>query len=163
VNAGSLLPEQRKRLIEILNIIRPAGRQVRFFLLQLTSGRIPAAVDAHSNSIQPALQILAPPLATTSQPSPPKSAVIPPMIVRLAPANSIVTQIDTIPQALGQNSARRARHLLTQSPEGSADCPCWLDVTTELMKFDPRSAAIRGAITEWENKYTPIVVSLVVR
>jgi hypothetical protein len=81
VNAGSLLPEQRKRLIEILNIIRPwlEGKSVSSPAATSQAAAFqPQSTGSIQTQSRPApVQPAAPPLATTSQPSPPKSAVIP--------------------------------------------------------------------------------------
>jgi hypothetical protein len=75
-----------------------------------------------------------------------------------APAHSIVTQIDTILQARLAGTPLEERGIfLTQSSEGG------VIVYVGLTRYygvdevpDPEiKAAIRGAIVEWENKYTP--------
>ncbi len=75
-----------------------------------------------------------------------------------APAGSIVTQIDTILQAHLAGTPLEDRGVfLAQSPEGG------VMVYVGLTKYmglddvpDPEiKAAIRAAISEWEDKYTP--------
>jgi hypothetical protein len=162
VNAGPLLPEQRKRLIEILSIIRPwlEGKPVS---PPAATSQPPAFQPQSTASIQtqsrPApVQPASPPPATTSQPSPPKSAVIPVEDRPVAPANSIVTQIDTILQARLAGTPLEERGVfLTQSPEGGVIVYVGLTRYNGIDEVpDPEiKAALRGAITEWENKYTP--------
>jgi cell division protein FtsN len=163
VNPISLVPEQRKRLIEILNIMRP--------WLEGKPASPPAATSqppAFRPSTTPSLQTQSrpapvqpaspPPPAPTSQPGPPKPAVIPVEDRPAAPANSIVTQIDTILQARLAGTPLEERGVfLTQSPEGGVIVYIGLKRYNGLDEVpDPEiKAAIRGAITEWENKYTP--------
>ena len=75
-----------------------------------------------------------------------------------APAGSIVSQIDSILQTRLVGTPLEDRGVfLAQSPEGG------VIVYVGLTKYmgiedvpDPEiKAAIRAAITEWENKYTP--------
>lgn len=76
----------------------------------------------------------------------------------MAPAGSIVTQIDSVLQSrLAGTSLEDRGIFLAQSPEGG------VMVYVGLTKYmgiedvpDPEvKAAIRAAIAEWENKYTP--------
>lgn len=76
----------------------------------------------------------------------------------IAPAGSIVTQIDSVLQTRLVGTPLEDRGVfLTQSPEGG------VMVYVGLTKYagiddvpDPEiKAAIRAAITEWEDKYTP--------
>jgi hypothetical protein len=75
-----------------------------------------------------------------------------------APSGSIVNQIDSVLQQRLVGTPLEERGIfLTQSPEGG------VIVYVGLTKYmgiddvpDPEvKAAIRAAITEWENKYTP--------
>jgi hypothetical protein len=163
VNAGSLLPEQRKRLIEILSIIRPwlEGKPVSppaetsqppAFQPQSTP---PLQTQSAPAPVQPASP---PPATPVSQPSPAKPAVIPVEDRPAAPANSIVTQIDTILQARLVGTPLEERGVfLTQSPDSGVIVYVGLTRYNGIDDVpDPDiKAAIRGAITEWENKYTP--------
>ncbi len=154
VSPIALLPEQRKRLVEILNIMRP----------WLDASQKPIATMATplapSQPKPVPVQTAAPPLRSqpTPQPSTPRPAIIPPEDRPSAPANSIVTQIDTILQEQLKGSALEERGVfLTQSAEGG------VIVFVGLTRYhgvdevpDPEiKAAIRAAIKVWEDKYTP--------
>jgi len=159
VNPISLSSDQRKRLIEILNIIRPwlEGKPAS------TPSRItqPPPPPISSTQAQPKPAPVQPASFSpqpTPQPSAPKPATIPMEERPSAPANSIVTQIDSILQMRMVGTPLEERGVfLTQSPEGS------VIVYVGLTRYhgvdevpDPEiKAAIRAAITEWENKYTP--------
>jgi hypothetical protein len=163
VNPISLSPEQRKRLIEILNIMRPwlEGKPVS---TPATTSQPPAFQPQSTPSIQtharpaPAQPAAPPPPMTTPQPSAPKPAVIPVEDRPAAPANSIVTQIDTILQARLAGTPLEERGIfLTQSSEGGVIVYVGLTRYNGIDEVpDPEiKAALRGAITEWESKYTP--------
>lgn len=165
VSPISLLPEQRKRLIEILNIMRPwlEGRPTPVSAPG-TASQPPSFQPQSTPSIQtqsrpaPVQPVSPTPPATTSQPSMPKPAVIPVEDRPAAPANSIVTQIDTILQARLAGTPLEERGIfLTQSAEGGVIVYVGLTRYNGIDEVpDPEiKAAIRGAITEWENKYTP--------
>ena len=171
VNPVSLLPEQRKRLIEILNILRPwlEGKPASAPSVATApppfkpSASAALAPGAHVNPtqgrpapVQPASATPQP--ASTSQPGARKPAVIAPEDRPAAPPNSIVTQIDTILQTRLEGTALGERGIfLTQSAEGG------VIVYVGLTRYhgvdevpDPEiKAAIRAAITEWEDKFTP--------
>ena len=99
--------------------------------------------------------------APSTPPAPrpaPRPATIAPEDRPAAPAGSIVSQIDSILQArLGGTPLEDRGVFLAQSPEGG------VMVYVGLTKYmgvndvpDPEiKAAIRAAIAEWENKYTP--------
>jgi hypothetical protein len=75
-----------------------------------------------------------------------------------APANSIVTQIDTILQARLAGTPLEDRGVfLTQSPEGGVIVYVGLTRYTGVDEVPDTEvkAAIRAAISEWEHKYTP--------
>jgi hypothetical protein len=161
VDPVSLSSEQRKRLMEVLNILRP--------WLESKPVADPS-VGAQASSFQarptPSLQTPArpappqpTPLSTsTSQTRAPKPAVIPLEDRPAAPANSIVTQIDTILQSRLIGTPLEERGIfLTQSAEGGVIVYVGLTRYNGIEEVpDPEiKAAIRGAITEWENKYTP--------
>jgi hypothetical protein len=156
VNTSSLSSDQRKRLIEMLNFIRPWLENKPAPAPAMTTPPIPPAtqpapvVSAPSNP-KPVAQPLA---QTQDQPAAPaaKSDRLP------APATSIVAQIDSILQAHLVGTPLEGRGIfLTQSPEGGVNVYVGLtryagvdDVPDAEVK-----AAIRAAISEWENKYTP--------
>ncbi len=146
VNPISLSSEQRRRLIDMLNIMRP-----------WLEGR-----SAPSPSPRPAIPSPSAPPSTVedrlstfgggppeSKPAPPKPA---------APASSIVGQIDSILQARLAGTPLEGRGIfLAQSPEGGVIVYIGLTRYNGLDEVpDPEiKAAIRAAISEWENKYTP--------
>ena len=75
-----------------------------------------------------------------------------------APANSIVGQIDAVLQErLAGTSLSDRGVFLTQSPEGGVSVYVGLTRYNGIDDVpDPEiKAAIRAAIAEWENKYTP--------
>lgn len=163
VNPISLLPEQRKRLIEILNIMRPwlEGKPVP---VVPTSTQAPGFQPQSTPSMQtplkpaPVQPASPPPPPVVSQPSAPRPAVIPVEDRPAAPANSIVTQIDTILQARLEGTPLAERGIfLTQSSEGGVIVYVGLTRYNGVDEVpDPDiKAAIRAAITEWENKFTP--------
>ncbi len=152
VDTTALTVDQRKRLIEMLSLMRPwlEGKPVAAPI------KSPAAETPQAASV--------PSTPATPPPSPVSGSVTPrPVTIAkedrpIAPAGSIVTQIDSILQARLAGSPLEDRGVfLTQSPEGA------VMVYVGLTKYpgidevpDPEiKAAIRAAITEWENKYTP--------
>jgi hypothetical protein len=188
VNPISLLADQRKRLIEILNIMRPwlEGRSAPAPAPSVTTQPPPPAsqptpavqTQFKSASVQP----ISPPPAASSKPSPAPGADLPRMQVPgsadttqgkptapkpatiakedrpSAPANSIVNQIDSILQMRLVGTPLEERGIfLTQSPESGVIVYVGLTRYNGIDDVpDPEiKAAIRAAITEWENKYTP--------
>lgn len=151
VDTSALTVDQRKRLIEMLNVIRPwlEGRPA-------PAPTIPPPPPAQP---MPAAQ---PQTSSAPQPIPPAAALVnaakPKDDRPAAPATSIVGQIDAILQERLNGTPLDARGIyLSQSPEGG------VIVNVGLQKFngidevtDPEiKATLRAAITEWENKYTP--------
>jgi hypothetical protein len=153
-NTASLSPEQRRRLIEMLSLMRPwlEGRPAPAPSMK-TSGLPsadqpgPAPLSSVPSTPKPAPQPAAPRASTIAKEDRPA-----------APANSIVTQIDTILQARLAGTPLGERGIfLTQSPEGGVIVYVGLTRYTgvdEVPDADVK-AAIRAAISEWENKYTP--------
>ena len=161
VDTSALSVEQRKRLIEMLTVMRPwlEGKPVHAPVATTTpppSQPKPAPVVSAS----------APPSAIDPIPSRPISAPIssprPATIAKedrpVSAPTSIVGQIDQILQASLEGSPLEDRGVfLTQSPEGGVMVYIGL---TKYMSIDDVpdaeiKAAIRAAIAEWENKYTP--------
>ena len=152
----SLTIDQRKRLIEMLTVIRPwlEGRPA-----PVPSAVTPPPSTPTSHPSQPQ------PVATTPTPSTLRAATPQPSVPRPAPekeaapkAVGIVGQIDSVLQARLFGTPLEGRGIyLSNSPEGG------VIVNVGLQKFngidevtDPEiKAALRAAITEWENKYTP--------
>jgi hypothetical protein len=175
VNPISLSADQRRRLVDMVNIIRPwlEGRAVPPAAQPMkpapTSSPRPSTLDERLNAIgsspapqnKPASpQPEPPPTRQTAQPPAPGSR--PSASAKedrpAAPPNSIVGQIDSILQARLAGTHLEGRGIfLTQSPEGGVNVYVGLtrynaidDVPDAEIK-----AAIRAAISEWEDKYTP--------
>jgi len=150
VNPISLLPEQRKRLIEVLNIMRPwlEGRSASAPSV-MTSPPPPSGKPTPA-PVQPA--------STSPRPSAPRPATIAKEDRPAAPADSIVTQIDRILQERLEGTPLEERGVfLTQSAQGGVMVYVGLTRYNAVDEVpDPEvKAAIRAAITEWENRYTP--------
>ena len=171
VNPISLSSDQRKQLIDMLNIMRPwlEGRSAPAPKpAPPPASAQPATLDERLNAIggspelrnKPAApQPVAPPARQTA---PPPAASRPSTLAKedrpLAPASSIVGQIDAILQARLAGSSLEERGIfLAQSPEGSVIVYVGLTRYNGIDDVpDPEiKAAIRAAISEWENKYTP--------
>jgi hypothetical protein len=170
VNPMSLSADQRRRLIDMLNIVRPwlEGRTPPA-AAPASSSRptVPPAPSPTPTTLEERLQAIGSPPPSRSSPVPPASppsqpASRPATISKedrpSAPANSIVSQIDGILQERLAGTPLEERGIfLTQSPEGSVNVYVGLtryngidDVPDAAIR-----AAIRAAIAEWENKYTP--------
>jgi len=167
-NTSSLSAGQRKRLIEMLTVMRP-----------WLEGKPAAAPVPPAPPAGPTVQDR---LSAVSAPPPPKGQVQPqPRPVPVTPsapppapatppgtiakedrpalaANSMIGQIDTILQSRLAGTPLEARGVfLAQSPEGGVNVYVGL---TRYMGIDdvpdPEiKAVIRAAIAEWERKYTP--------
>jgi hypothetical protein len=153
-DTSSLSPEQRRRLIEMLTLMRP----------WLEGRSAPAPAPSPKTSPPPSPPRPGPvssELATprlTPQPSAPRASTIAREDRPSAPANSIVTQIDAILQARLAGSPLEDRGVfLTQSPEGGVSVYVGLTryAGVEEVPDAEVKAAIRAAIAEWENRYTP--------
>ena len=171
VDPLSLSSSQRKRLIDMLNIMRPwlearsAASSSRptappFPAVQPTTlnDRLNAIGNASPES-KPVVPSPAVPPPVQPAPSP---AARPSTIAKedrpAAPANSIVSQIDTILQSHLAGTPLEERGIfLTQSLEGGVNVYVGLTRYNGIDDVpDPQiKAAIRAAISEWENKYTP--------
>lgn len=170
VNPISLTSDQRKRLIDMLNIMRPwlEGRAAP--TPQSPPRSAPPPSSAPPATVEDRLDALggSPP---ESKPVPAKPASPPPQqppAARpgstakddrpVAPANSIVGQIDTILQSRLAGTHLEGRGIfLAQSPDGGVAVFIGLTRYSGIDDVpDPEiKAAIRAAISEWENKYTP--------
>lgn len=147
--SGPLSAEKKKRLIELITILRPL----------LEGGQVSQAVP------QPAAPVQAPPPA----PVPVQAAVSRPVALaspiakkpeaeKNIKALSIVQQIDTVLQGRLVDTPLAKRGIrLQESSEGGVEVyvglekfPSVDDVSDETIK-----AAIRAAIAEWEVKFTP--------
>ena len=159
VDTSSLSSDQRKRLIEMLNFIRPwlenkpapaPPTMTPPTLSQpasVTNARPATPAVSASVTPQPGAQTQDRSAASTAKSDRPA-----------APANSIVGQIDSILQERLVGTPLEGRGIfLAQSPEGG------VNVYVGLTRYngvddvpDPEiKAAIRAAISEWEDKYTP--------
>ncbi|HJS18361.1 MAG TPA: hypothetical protein VJ785_06420 [Anaerolineales bacterium] len=157
MNTSSLTADQRKRLIEMLTLMRPwlEGKPAVAPVVKpspLQSQPTPVEADRQGTPA-PSTSAAAPPPVR-----PQKPATIAVEDRPLAPAGSIVSQIDSILQARIEGTPLDDRGVfLAQSSEGG------VMVYVGLTKYmgidevpDPEiKAAIRSAITEWENKFTP--------
>jgi hypothetical protein len=189
VHPATLPVEQRKRLIEILSIMRPwlEGRpappppppaSTPAAFTPTSSGMAPASQSSLLDRLQsrsaqatpsdqppsaPAADIRpvaptppAPP--ATPPPAAPKSGTIAKDDRPAAPAGSMVSQIDTILQSRLVGTPLEERGVfLTQSPEGGVNVYIGLTRYNGIDDvLDPEiKAAIRAAIAEWEQKFTP--------
>ena len=171
VDPLSLSSSQRKRLIDMLNIMRPwlearsAASSSRPTAPPFPAVQ-PTTLNDRLNAIgnaSPESKPVVPPTATPPpiQPAPPPAAQ-PSTIAKedrpAAPANSIVSQIDTILQSHLAGTPLEERGIfLTQSLEGGVNVYVGLTRYNGIDDVpDPQiKAAIRAAISEWENKYTP--------
>lgn len=162
VNPMTMSPDQRKRLIEILNVMRPwlEGKAQ-------TSPAIAAApAPGRSTTIDQApgrpVPVQPAPVPPPPVAAPPSGTPRPATIARedrpIAPANSIVSQIDTVLQSRLAGTPLEERGVfLTESPEGGVAVYVGLTRYSGIDEVpDPEvKSAIRAAIAEWENKYTP--------
>jgi hypothetical protein len=160
VDTSALSVDQRKRLIEMLTLIRPwlEGKPAP---APMTTPPPPQAKPVAPTSSTPkTLSQLTPqkPVATSPTTTPKTSSAIAKEDRPAAPATSIVGQIDSVLQEQLAGTPLEERGIfLAQSPDGG------VMVYVGLTKYmgvddvpDPEiKAAIRAAITEWENKYTP--------
>jgi hypothetical protein len=161
MDTSALTADQRKRLIEMLTLIRPwlEGKPVAapapVTQAPLPPQPKPVTPSPSISTPRPAPQPVAQPRVT---PAAPKSAASAKAEETQPKAIGIVGQIDTVLQARLIGTPLEGRGIyLSNSPEGG------VVVNVGLQKFngidevpDPEvKAALRAAITEWENKYTP--------
>jgi hypothetical protein len=156
VDTTAMTADQRKRLIEMLNLMRPwlEGKQAA---APTASPAAPSSRPAPVAQTLPAVPMTPPP-APAPQPAAPRPSAMAREDRPIAPAGSIVSQIDSILQARIAGTPLDDKGVfLAQSAEGG------VMVYVGLTKYmgiddvpDPEiKTAIRAAITEWENKYTP--------
>lgn len=146
---GALSPDRKKRLIELLAVFRPwvEGGQTPQNIQQPIAPV--QASSAQGVPVQPAVSLL-----NQTDTSAPKKAEAEKNI----PSLSIVNQIDTVLQARLVDTPLAKRGIrLQESLQGGVEVYVGVekystidDVTDETIRN-----AIRAAITEWENKYTP--------
>lgn len=155
VDTALLSAQQRKRLIEMLNLMRPwlEGRSAAPASSMKTSSP-PLAGQPGPAPISPAPSIPRP----TPPPDAPKASGSAKVERPASSGNSIVMQIDAILQARLAGTPLEERGVfLTQSPEGGVIVYVGLTRYTSVDEVPDAEvkAAIRAAIAEWENKYTP--------
>ncbi len=154
VNTSVLSSDQRKRLIEMLNFIRP-WLENKPAPAMTTPPPPPAAQAAPVMSAPSTPNPISQPLAQ-AQENPATAAAKSDRPA--APANSIVAQIDAILQQHLVGTPLEERGIfLAQSPEGGVNVYVGLTRYSGVDDVpDPEvKAAIRAAISKWENKYTP--------
>ncbi|MGZ9164785.1 MAG: hypothetical protein ACXW4U_06380 [Anaerolineales bacterium] len=158
VNPISLSSDQRRRLIDMLNIMRPwiEGRSAP------KPNTLDERLDAIGSAVpqsKPVPPQPAPPAARqTARPPAPRSSTIAKEDRPAAPANSIVSQIDSILQERLAGTPLEERGVfLAQSQEGGVIVYVGLTRYSGIDDVpDPEiKAAIRAAISDWENRYTP--------
>ena len=151
-NPIALFPEQRKRLIEMLNVMRP----------WLENKPIPAPMPTPLTTPPPPTQLMPVSVSTpspTPQPAPSKPAPAQKKDEKLPTApTSMVGQINAILQTRIVNTKLAEQGVtMIESPSGG------VYVYVGLNKFEgidavpdeDVKAAVRAAISEWERKYTP--------
>ena len=152
VNPLALYPEQRKRLIDMLNVMRP----------WLESSPIPAPVPATTTPpppqpVQAAIKT-APPV---SQPAMSKSAPTPAAKQdekAAAAPTTMVGQINAILQGhIGNTRFAQQGLTMIESPAGGVWVYLGLDKFEgiDAVPDEEAKTIIRAAIAEWEKKYTP--------
>jgi len=161
VNTSAMTADQRKRLIEMLNVIRPwlEGRPAP--TPPPASIPVPAPIVAPSTQLKASPTPAPAPQASTPAPQIPPARQQPAAAKDAPPAPAplgIVGQIDSVLQARLVGTPLEGRGIsLGNSPEGGV----LVYVGSEKYQGvddvpDPQiKAAIRAAISEWENKYTP--------
>ena len=156
VNTASLSSDQRKRLIEMLNFIRPWLESKPASAPAMTTPPPPTTPQAAPVMSAPSTpKPISQPLAQAQENPAPSAAK---SDRPAAPANSIVAQIDSILQEHLVGTPLEGRGIfLAQSPEGGVNVYVGLTRYSGVDDVpDPEvKAAIRAAISEWENKYTP--------
>ena len=172
VNPSALSAGQRKRLIEMLNIMRPwlEGRSAPASAASIRPSPAPPStqpttLDERLNAFGSASTQSKPVASRPSSPPPiptPVPAARPSTIAKedrpVAPANSIVSQIDAVLQERLAGTPLEERGIfLAQSPEGGVAVYVGLTRYNGIDEVPDAEvkAAIRAAITEWEEKYTP--------
>ena len=138
VNTTTITPDQRKRLIALLTAIRPwlEGKPA--------PPRVPAPAPVPASPpVDPAAPPVAIPLAVDEVPTAPQS---------------IVAQVDAILQIrITGTDLQHAGIKLQESPEGGVLVWVGLEkyLSVDEVPDESIKAAIRAAIVEWENRFTP--------
>jgi len=161
VNTSALTAEQRKRLIEMLNVIRPwlEGRPAPAPATMTSPSPLSQPQPFDSTQGKPAASTQAsPPPKPTQQPAASKPASAKENRPTAPAPLGIVGQIDTVLQARLLGTPLEGRGVsLSQSPEGGVLVYVGVQKYMGIDEVPDAEvkAAIRAAITEWENKYTP--------
>lgn len=156
VEAASLSSDQRKRLIELLNLLRP----------WLEGKPVSAPAPTPSASLPPKpVSVPAPQAPLTPQtaaaspaPSTPKPASSSRKDEKNAASTSIVEQINEILQTRIVNTSLATQGvMLLESPTGGVNVYVGINKYegVDAVPDEEIKTAIRAAISEWENKYTP--------
>jgi hypothetical protein len=141
-------PEQRRRIIDLMVMLKP--------WVEPGTPATPPPAGAISREPAPVVRqtaVSAKPAAELGAPAPPPAAPSAPVTQM-----SLVAQIDSILQARLVGTPLAARGIrLAESLHGGAIVFVGSNQYDGVDRVpDPEiQAAIRGAITEWENKYTP--------
>jgi len=155
VNATSLNVEQRKRLIEMLNVMRP--------WLEGKPASVPAPTSPPTpqppvTAVQPAPKPSAPPPSIPARQSTPSTPIKKKDEPEAAMPTSIVGQINMVLQKNIVNTPLASRGIsLMESVTGGVNVYIGVQHFEGIddVPDDEVKAAIRAAITEWENTYTP--------
>lgn len=151
VDPSALSSPQRKRLIEMVNLMRP-------WLERRSSMTVSSTEPLHGQPESAPVIAASPALKPNPQSPAPQPSAAAKDERPATPPNSIIAQIDAILQArLAGTPLGDRRVFLAQSPEGGVIVYVGM---TRYMSVDDVpdadvKAAIRAAISEWENKYTP--------
>lgn len=153
VNPVALTGEQRKRLIEMLNVIRPwlEGKPAVFPSPAPSTPPQPKPSPAPTQTASPAPQPAIKAPRSLSKSNSDKDEPV-------APPTSIVGQINLILQEQIKNTPLEARGLsMMESPSGGVSVYVGVNryEGVDEVPDDEIKAVIRAAITEWEKKYTP--------
>jgi len=149
VEPTALTADQRKRLIEMLNTMRP-----------WLEGKPAPAVSTPPSAPMPAPAPITSPPSKPSSP-PPSASLITPKKKKdepEVPPTSIVGQINLILQARIINTPLASRGVsLLESTTGGVNVYVGINryEGVDAVPDEEIKTAIREAITEWENKYTP--------
>jgi len=155
VNATSLNVEQRKRLIEMLNVMRP--------WLEGKPASVPAPTSPPTpqppvTAVQPAPKPSAPPQSIPARQPTPSTPIKKKDEPEAAMPTSIVGQINMVLQKNIVNTPLASRGIsLMESVTGGVNVYIGVQHFEGIddVPDDEVKAAIRAAITEWENTYTP--------
>jgi hypothetical protein len=151
---GPLSPEKKKRLIDLITVIRPwlEGGQPPQVTAQLTA---PVQTPRPSAS-DPARELIYAVGQSPTQPLPPLAKK--PEAEKNIATLSIVAQIDTVLQArLADTPFAKTGVRLQESPQGGVEVYVGLDkfLSVDDVPDETIKATIRAAIAEWEDKFTP--------